>query len=172
MLSYQYMDSHYKDLGSYTGDTYTPKDSLYIELRPWFQIYVGIEGLWQSFILSMIMRLFYILRNNLLFLGRCGIDLRRIIFILSHYRMIAWVLSGVFSNQSIPCFPVSKGHGAKWGPSGANRTQVGPRNFAIWVGIAWTKNSLMQMPEYLTNEKSTLVEVRALCHQAASHYLS
>ena len=36
----------------------------------------------------------------------------------------------------------------------------------------WCEVYFMWMPQNLTNEKSTLVQVMAWCHQATSHYLS
>ena len=56
--------------------------------------------------------------------------------------------------------------GPTWGPSGADRTQVGP------MLAPWTLSSgNVCVPGDHIYDKSTLDEVMAWCHQAPSHYL-
>ena len=47
-------------------------------------------------------------------------------------------------------------------------------NLVLLIGIFRSSldNALWWMPQYLTDDESTLVQVMAWCHQATSHYLS
>ena len=67
--------------------------------------------------------------------------------------------------------------GPTWGPSRANRTQVGPM-LAPWILLSgkFTTTSCeifcKWMPQNTYDNKSTLVQVMAWCQLATSHYLS
>ena len=71
--------------------------------------------------------------------------------------------------------------GPTWGPSGADRTQVGPM-LARWTllsGIPWIKFmstsyeiGLRWMPQNIFHDKSIFVQVMTWCIHATIHYLS
>ena len=97
--------------------------------------------------------------------------------LLTHWSLgdVAEIFKINFSNWPYSIVTqISRFMGPTWGPSGADRTQVGPI-LAPWTLLSGNlctcgETVLRWMPENLTDEKSTLVQGMAWHPQATSQY--